>query len=420
MRTPLPQTEETKLPADCYHLPDGWQNVRLGAVAAVSSGGTPSRTVQRYWGGMVPWLTTSAINFNVITKPSEMITKEGLQRSSAKVFLQGTILMAMYGQGATRGRVAILGFEAAINQACAAIQPRQNVNHEYLFYSLMALYDEIREIGHGGNQKNLNSQLIRSIPLALPPLPEQSRIVEILDAADAAIRATESLLEAKIRYKRALAEHILTGKIRFPEFNGQAWHHVEIGDLLTEVERPVVWDEEKFYDLISIRRRSEGLFFRGAIQGKAIKTKTLKTVTTDDFLISRMQVVHGAWGRVSADFDGFYVSDSYITLVPKPEVEVDVCFFDYLSQTPYLYRFAHVSSHGVHIEKMTFNLDLFLRNKIVIPPTKTEQQKIANVLGLIDQEISLLRRELETLKQQKQGLMQKLLTGQVRVREFAL
>src|SRR5690349_12151678 len=97
---------------------------RLSDVASVVAGGTPKRSVSTYWGGDIPWVTTTAVNAGVIIEASEFITEEGLKNSSAKVFPAGTLLLAMYGQGQTRGRVAKLGMSAAVNQACAAITPK--------------------------------------------------------------------------------------------------------------------------------------------------------------------------------------------------------------------------------------------------------------------------------------------------------
>ena len=264
----------------------------------------------------------------------------------------------------------------------------------------------------------VNREDIAPIQLLLPPLPEQCRIVEILDEADAIVRTTEALIAAKLKHKRAWAELLLTGKARFPEFAGEAWQEITIGSLLLEVERPVIWDDEAHYDLVSIRRRSEGLFYRGKVKGETIKTKNLKGIKTGDFLISKMQVVHGAWGLVPPEYDGHQVSGSYITLIPKSGIHLDMRFFDFLSQLPYVYRLALVSSHGVHIEKMTFNSELLFREKVKIPTVLAEQTRIAETLGLMENEIGLLRCELAALKAQKQGLMQKLLTGEVRVKEF--
>ena len=102
-------------------LPDGWHRSTLGEIARISSGGTPDRAEPSYWGGDVPWVTTGEIRFNTITDTFEKITPAGLKNSSAKLFPPGTLLMAMYGQGKTRGQVAKLAIEAATNQACAAI-----------------------------------------------------------------------------------------------------------------------------------------------------------------------------------------------------------------------------------------------------------------------------------------------------------
>src|SRR5437764_12972427 len=98
-------------------LPDDWQTMTIESVATVSAGGTPSRANPDYWGGDIPWITTSQVNFNKITSAQEFITQRGLNQSAAKLELPDTLLVALYGQGPTRGRVAILGIEAATNQA---------------------------------------------------------------------------------------------------------------------------------------------------------------------------------------------------------------------------------------------------------------------------------------------------------------
>ena len=115
---------------------NSWTKVLLGEIAKLSSGGTPSRSVPAYWNGTIPWVTTTKINFETILDADEYITPLGLKNSSTKIFPQGTLLMAMYGQGATRGRVGFLGIDAAVNQACACIEPAKDVSANYLFYYL--------------------------------------------------------------------------------------------------------------------------------------------------------------------------------------------------------------------------------------------------------------------------------------------
>lgn len=265
------------------------------------------------------------------------------------------------------------------------------------------------------NLASINSTQLKRYPLVLPPLREQKAIADVLRTWDHVLDCTKRLIKAKRRLKRDLMQQLLTGKRRFGEFEGQPWRAYPIGDLLKEVSRPVTWDENELYELISIRRRSGGLFRRGRRHGYEIRTKKLCRVRAGDFLISKMQVVHGALGLVTPEFDGMKVSGSYITLVPKEAGVLDIGFFDYLTRLPEMYHAVLLSSYGVHIEKMTFNLDLYFKTVIHIPPTLEEQQRIVAVFKTADREIAALKEEMQNLTEQKQGLMQKLLTGQVRV-----
>jgi type I restriction enzyme, S subunit len=167
--------------------------------------------------------------------------------------------------------------------------------------------------------------------------------------------------------------------------------------------------------LVSIRRRSGGVFFREELNGGDIKTKVMKLVHTNDFLISRMQVVHGALGMVRTECDGMYASDSYDVLVAKDANRLHMPFLDWMSRLRSFWHLAYISSHGVHIEKMTFKLSDFMHEKILIPQDSNEQLAIAAILDTADQELALLRTQRQAIDQQKRGLMQRLLTAKLRV-----
>ena len=247
-----------------------------------------------------------------------------------------------------------------------------------------------------------------------PPLPEQQKIAAILTTCDEVIEKTSALIEAKQRQKKALMQQLLTGKKRLPGFKG-VWVRVKLGDLFAEISRPVEWDDEAHYNLISVRRRSGGLFYREGLKGKDILTKVMNTTHVGDFLISKMQVVHGAMAMTTSEFDGGHVSGSYITLVAKDKAPIYMPFFDYLSRTNRLYHLAFISSYGVVIEKMTFNLSDFLDKTIFIPPSTEEQARITEVLKTCEVAEAALAKKLSALHEQKKSLMQKLLTGQIRV-----
>lgn len=175
-----------------------WEMVELQEVCNLTSGGTPDRKNDEYWNGEIPYIKTGEIFFNRITKAEEFITEAGLKNSSTKLIAPGTILMAMYGQGVTRGRVAILEFEAAINQAVAAISDKNNqIVPEFLFYQLQGMYEYLRMISdaRGGNQSNLNAKLIKELKISVPSKDIQHQIVAQIEKEQSLVNANKQLIE---------------------------------------------------------------------------------------------------------------------------------------------------------------------------------------------------------------------------------
>ena len=205
---------------DVGMIPDDWQLTRIGDVASVSAGGTPSRTVARYWKGGVPWITTSQVDFNIVTQADQFISEDGLKNSPAKLLPPGTLLMALYGQGKTRGKVATLGISATTNQACAAISLGGDVSRDFVFRYLISQYDFIRNLSNTGNQENLNGVIVKSIPLPLPPtVAEQTAIAAVLSDMDEELTALE-LRRAKTRaLKQGMMQELLTGRTRLVPAN---------------------------------------------------------------------------------------------------------------------------------------------------------------------------------------------------------
>jgi type I restriction enzyme S subunit len=192
---------------DIGFVPKDWRIKKIGDCFSVVSGGTPSRRKAVYWeGGTIPWVKTTEIDYGVITKTEEGITAFGLANSAAKLLRAGTVLMAMYGQGTTRGKVAILGITAACNQACAALNPlSEEVDPWFLFYFLANRYYEIRRLAHGGQQQNLNLDIVRDLEIAFPSdTAEQKSIVKILKAIDRKIQAQRGKAEVLKRTFQAL------------------------------------------------------------------------------------------------------------------------------------------------------------------------------------------------------------------------
>lgn len=164
-----------------YDIPESWRWLKLGEVFKITSGGTPSRAVPQYYEGEVPWIKTGEIKWNDISDAEEKISADAIKNSSAKILPVNTVLVAMYGQGFTRGRAAILRKESACNQAVCALLPSEYVDPKFLFYYFMEGYRRFRKIAQGGNQENLSGSLISGFAFQLPPIEEQQAIVEYLE-----------------------------------------------------------------------------------------------------------------------------------------------------------------------------------------------------------------------------------------------
>ena len=194
-----------------------WESKKLGDLANVSSGGTPNRANPLYWNGNIPWISTTLIDFNYIDKSEEYITEEGLKNSSAKLFPIGTLLMAMYGQGKTRGKISILNIEATTNQACGAIITNQEIlNPVFVFQNLSRRYDEIRDLSNQGSQENLSGGIIKGITISFPNLSEQQKISSFLTLIDERIHTQNKIIEQLQTLIKGLCQEIFdNGKYQF-------------------------------------------------------------------------------------------------------------------------------------------------------------------------------------------------------------
>jgi type I restriction enzyme, S subunit len=371
-------------------IPEDWRVFPLGSLATVSAGGTPSRTNPAYWGGDIPWVTTAQVNFNTITSADEFITKRGLEESAAKLESPSTLLIALYGQGPTRGRVAILGIKAATNQACAAIAVNSNLSPFFLFHYLSGHYENIRGLSNKGNQANLNGALVKAFPVAVPSLPEQRAIAAALGDVDALIAALDALIAKKRAVKQAAMHQLLTGTTQLPGFSGE-WEVRRIGNLA-----PL----QRGFDLPTSQLRpgphpvvySNGVMNyhnQAIVKGPGVITGRSGTIGKVHFVEKDYWPHNTAlWVTSFGGNDPKFVYYLYTHL--------DLARFLSGSGVPTLNR------NDVHIHE-------------VACPSPAEQRAIAAVLTDMDAEITALEQRRDKTKQIKQGMMQQLLTGRVRL-----
>ena len=203
-----------KLPEDGIppDLPAYWRWARIDQIADVSSGTTPSRDVAEYYSPEgTPWVTSGETSNEFITATAQHVSDLALKETSLKLYPPGTLIVAMYGQGKTRGQVAELTIAATTNQACAAVVLKlDDVGHRrYVKLFFRKIYEEIRELAAGGAQPNLNGGKIKSTLIPLPPLAEQHRIVAKVDELMALCDQLEAQLSQSQTDSRRLLEAVL-------------------------------------------------------------------------------------------------------------------------------------------------------------------------------------------------------------------
>jgi len=165
-----------------YDLPATWHFCEISTIGNVYNGSTPSRKINKYWRGNIHWVSSGEVSNTRISDTRERITKSGFENSSVKLFPIGTVLIAMIGEGKTRGQAAILDIESTCNQNVAAVV----INHglvlpEYLYNWFFMQYERNRSFGSGSGPKALNCQRVRELDFVLPPLEEQKEIVRQVD-----------------------------------------------------------------------------------------------------------------------------------------------------------------------------------------------------------------------------------------------
>lgn len=186
----------------------------LGEVAIkIYSGGTPKTTVSEYYNGEIPWLRTQELGYGEIWDTSIKITKEAVKNSSAKWIPKDCVIIAMY--GATVGRVGINKIPLTTNQACANIEVNEEIaNYKYVYYCLLNQYEYIKSLG-AGSQTNINSQIVKSLKIPLPPLEEQQHIATILDKFDTLVNSISEGLPKEIALRRKQYEYYREQLLRF-------------------------------------------------------------------------------------------------------------------------------------------------------------------------------------------------------------
>lgn len=277
-----------------------WKKVRLGEICDyVTSGGTPLASRNDYYNPpVIPWLKTKEVNYSRITKTENFISQKGLDNSSAKLIPENSVIIAMYGQGDTAGRVAINKIPLTTNQACCNfIIDKEKADYNFIYYQLCTLYDKMVSLKSGGAQPNLNAGKLKELEISLPSLKTQQKIAEILSAYD-------DLIENNLKQIKLLEEASQKlYKEWFVKLNFPGHENVKIVDGV-----PEGWKKEKLINLVDVQYgyAFDGSKFNSEGNGKPIiRIRNIPQGTTDDFTTEQTTddyIVHN--GDIVVGMDG--------------------------------------------------------------------------------------------------------------------
>jgi len=362
------------------------------------------------------------------------IPVEAHHQMSRSEIKPGDLLMTITGYVGRVAKASERFPTANINQHIARIRVLSDAcaDADFVYQCLkhQAYVTYYRAILTGQAYPQISLEQVRGTPVAFPPLPEQKKIAAILTALDDKLGVIARQIEATHALKRGMIQILFSSGAGTQDANGiwiphsefkdselgeipTLWSVKEIGEALSVVERPIKMADDQLYRRVTVRRRHGGVDLRDELPGAGIKVKNQYLLEAGDFLISERQIVHGACGIVPEHLAGALVSNEYLVL--KAREGFDVTYFGYLVQLLKYAKLFLVCSQGVDIEKFLFKPKDWLKKPIPVPPL-AEQQRIAEILASIEDKYNALQRKQSDYQKLKRGLMQKLLTGEWRVK----
>ena len=396
-------------------VPEGWRICNVDEFAKTSSGGTPNTQVPEYWStGTVPWMSSGEVHKKRIKYVDQFISELGFKNSSAKLFPAKTILIALAGQGKTRGTVAISEVELTTNQSIAGvIVTDKTVFPDFVFHNLDSRYNELRSASGGSGRAGLNLSIIGEQELLLPPLPEQQKIATILSSVDDVIEKTRAQIDKLKDLKTGMMQELLTKGVGHTEFKDSS-----VGRIPTAWNIVAQGDVAKFFN-----GRAYKLTEWEDTGTPVIRLQNL-TGSGRNFYYSTLQLPERQYCEKgdllymwSATFGPHIwqgpkaIYHYHIWKVEADETKIKKAFLFYLLDFK-TKQWKEQSSNGMGILHVTKGA--MEEMELALPPI-SEQQQIATALQATDLKLELSQQQLEYRLKIKKALMQDLLTGKVRV-----
>jgi type I restriction enzyme S subunit len=387
-------------------IPNDWSVKPIGKFTDVISGGTPSTNVRDFWGGSIRWMNSGELNLKKVFEVEGRITEKGLQNSATKLVPINCVLIGLAGQGKTRGTVAMNFVPLCTNQSIASILPCDEVSYYYLYQNLDLRYKELRSLSTGdGGRGGLNLTLIKNLEIPLPPTKdEQTAIANALNDADELITRLEQLIAKKRLIKQGAMQELLKPK--------DDWEVKKLGEIANIVGGGTpstfnlsYWNGNiNWFTPTEIGKTKYTFESVRKITKQGLENCSAKLLQAGTILLTSRASI----GDISILMNDACTNQGFQSLVPKSGFSNEFVYYLMLTIKNLLVQ----NASGSTFLEISPNK---LKQIEVSVPVISEQTRIAQILSDMDAEIEALETKLAKYKMLKQGMMQNLLTGKIRL-----
>lgn len=377
-------------------IPEEWEVCKVLDFTDVMTGATPSTENPDYWGGHILWMSSGELNKKFVYDVAGRITKEGYNSASTHMLPKNCVLIGLAGQGKTRGTAAINKIELCTNQSIGAILPSSDTDADYLFYFFDSQYQNLRALSSGdGGRGGLSKGLLLNYDVIRPhDKAEQQRIASALSDVDALVAELDALIEKKRAIMAGTMQELLTGKRRLQGFS-EPWVERTIEDFAKITTGASNTQDQAPFGIFPFYIRSESV-----MKSNRFLYDCEGVITIGDGQIGK--VFHYVNGKFDLHQRCYLIYDFY---------DVDAKFFYYIFSA-FFYERAIALSAKATVDSV--RRDMIAKMKVDLP-SLAEQHAIATILSDMDAEIAELEAKRDKYKEVRQGMMQQLLTGKIRL-----
>lgn len=394
-------------------IPEEWETLYIHQITEISTGATPSTNINEYWeNGTIRWMSSGELNNKIIYDVNGRITQKGYDNTGTHMLPKNCVLIGLAGQGRTRGTAAYNKVELCTNQSIAAILPNSKYESKYLYFYIDSLYDKLRLLSAGdGGRGGLNKQILQNLEIAMPPLNEQHHIASALTSIDNLIASLGKLIEKKKNIKQGAMQQLLTGKTRLKGFT-EPWVYRKISEIATTSSggtpsRSIpnyYYGDIKWFTTTELK---DNYLYDSVehITREALNNSSAKMFPANTILMAMYGATIGKLGVLK---EPSTTNQACCAIKCNDIVEI---FLFYIL----LYNRKSIIEKGCGAGQPNISQAIVNELSFLVPPCEKEQQAIATILTKMDNEITALEAKRAKYEAIKQGMMQQLLTGKIRL-----